>query len=319
MTVSVVIAAYCGEKFIGEQIASLLTQTLPPDEIVITDDSPDERTMAAVANWLSDPRVRYFHNEKQLGVNGNFEKALSLAGGDIIFFCDQDDVWLPEKIAEMVAALENSPDADGVFCNSTVVNSSLEPSGYSLWQMRGFTGKMQKKFASGSQAELFLKRVTCSTHNIAIRRRILDRVLPFPVLDPFFADTFLGLLLAAENKWVMLDRELTCYRVHGGNLSVPKLANIREQAELSRKARQKNALVRRVSLCEAVLERLPENIPADIRNKFAGYRKHYLVRSGYSANFFIRAAQITAEILSLRYSCYSNGWKSIAADLFLFR
>ena len=105
MTISVVIAAFCGEEFIGEQIRSLLGQSLPPDEIIITDGSPDERMMEVVAEFLPDPRIRCFRNEKQLGVNGNFEKALSLATGEIIFFCDQDDVWKSDKIAKMVAAL----------------------------------------------------------------------------------------------------------------------------------------------------------------------------------------------------------------------
>ena len=76
MKISVAIAAYKGEKFIGEQIASLLEQTLLPDEIVITDDSPDELTEKAVKKF-SDPRIRYFRNDKQLGVNRNFERAIS--------------------------------------------------------------------------------------------------------------------------------------------------------------------------------------------------------------------------------------------------
>ena len=319
MNISVIIAAYRGEKFIAEQISSLLAQTLPPDEIIITDDSPDDLTEKAVQPFLADPRVRYYHNEKQLGVNGNFEKALSLAGGEIIFFCDQDDFWKPEKIAVMVAALGNSPEADGVFCNSSAVGSSLEPLGYSLWQMRGFTESMQKKFHSGRQLEVFLKRVCCSTHNIAIRQRVRDKVLPFPYLDPFYADTLLGLILAAENRWVTVAQELTCYRVHDTNLSSPGLAGLGGQAALSRKARQKNSLSRTVELADALIERLPENIPAAVRDKFAAFRKHYFIRSGYSGNFLLRGWQILREIFSLRYRRYSNGWKSVAADLFLFR
>lgn len=319
MKISVVIAAYCGEQFIGEQISSLLKQTLPPDEIIITDDSPDEKTAAAVAEFLSDPRIRYVHNEKQLGVNGNFEKALSLAQGEIIFFCDQDDFWQAGKVAKMVNSLKNSPDADGVFCNSSVVDEILSPQGFSLWQMRGFSQAMQKKFVSGRQLDVFLKRVTCSTHNIAIRRRVLDRILPFPHLDPFYADTWLGLMLASGNKWVMVDEELTCYRVHQANLSAPKLADISEQAALSRKARQKNSLVRTSELAADLLARLPENTPADIRNKINGFAGHYQVRSNYSKHFLLRGLQIFGELLTLRYRRYSNGWKSIAADLFLFR
>ncbi|MBR7131173.1 MAG: glycosyltransferase [Lentisphaeria bacterium] len=319
MTISVVIAAFCGEEFIGEQIRSLLGQSLPPDEIIITDDSPDERMMEVVAEFLPDPRIRCFRNEKQLGVNGNFEKALSLATGEIIFFCDQDDVWKSDKIAKMVAALEKSPEADGVFCNSSAVNGQLVPLGFSLWQMRGFTGNMQKKFVSGRQLEVFLKRVTCSTHNIAIRRRVLEYALPFPPLDPFYIDTFLGMFIAAHGKWVVLDEELTFYRVHGSNLSSPRSGTPGTQCAAYRRSRSKKSFSRRVEIAGELLRRLPDDLPVGKKEKIAAFARHYAVRDGYSSSFFIRALQIAGEVMTLRYLNYSGSWKSIAADLFLFR
>ena len=317
MTISVAIAAYRGEKYIAEQIDSLLKQSLPPDEIVITDDSPDDMTEKAVRSF-ADSRIRYFRNTEQLGVNANFEKALSLTVGDIIFLCDQDDVWKADKIEKMVAALEKS-DSDGCFCNSTVVNENLEELGFSLWQMRGFSKRMQKNFVSGRQLEVFLKRVTCSTHNIAVRRKVLEKALPFPYLDPFYADTYLGILIAAAGKWSVVTEELTCYRVHSNNLSAPKLAGIVEQARLSEKARKKNSLQRTVELTDELLARLPENSSDESRRQLLAFKKHYAVRSAYSRNFFIRTRQVISEIFSCRYAFYSNGWKSIAADLFLFR
>lgn len=318
MKISVALAAYKGEKFIGEQIASLLEQTLLLDEIVITDDSPDELTEKAVKKF-SDPRIRYFRNDKQLGVNRNFERAISLCSGEIIFLCDQDDVWKKDKIEKMVNALEKDPDADGVFCNSTVVNSELKPLGFDLWQMRGFSEKMQRRFLAGKQLDVFLKRVTCSTHNIALRRRILEKALPFSELGPFYSDTWFGLLIAAVSKWVLTDKELTLYRVHGDNLSAPELAGFTAQMQLSRNARKKNSIAATAVLADELLFRLPENTPENIRGKLTGFARHYTIRNGYSRHFFIRIFQVAAEIFSCRYSCYSNGWKSIAADLFLFQ
>ncbi len=218
----------------------------------------------------------------------------------------------------MVDALERT-GADGVSCNSTVVDEKLHPQGFSLWQMRGFSAKMQKKFASGRQLDVFLKRVTCSTHNIAIRRKVLEAALPFPYLDPFYADTFLGLLIAATGKWATVAEELTDYRVHGRSLSAPELAGLAGQAALSRRARKKNSLFRTAEFAGELLRRLPENISGSVSEKLELFRKHYVVRNGYSQSFFIRSGQIFPEMLSGRYSCYSNGWKSIAADLFLFR
>ena len=260
MKISVVIAAYRGEKFIGEQLASLAGQTVVPDEIIITDDSPDKLTKEAVVPFLSDPRIRYYHNDVQLGVNRNFEKALRLAGGDIIFFCDQDDVWSPYKIEKMVAALKSAPRCLGAFCNSCVVDAELVESGISLWEMRGFSRKKREKFTNGSQIDVFLKKVFCSTHNIAIRRELLDLVLPFPEIDPFYTDTFLGILIASLGKWVIVDEELTLYRVHGNNLSSPQQTNLVKQASDARKSRQKNIHHRIVDLSYDFRRRLKGRI-----------------------------------------------------------
>lgn len=319
MKISVAVAAYCGEKFIGELLRSLLEQSTVPDEIIITDDSPDNAVGIAVKPYLAAGNIKYFHNEKTLGANRNFARALSLCRGDVIFLCDQDDVWLPEKISTMLNVLQNADDADGVFCDSTVVDSALKPLDYSLWQMREFSRSMQKKFISGRQLEVFLKRVTCSTHNIAIRRRVLDKILPFPELDPFFADTWIALCIAANGKWTLADTELTLYRTHENNLSGPELSGVFAQAQLSAKGRKKNSIRRRALIAENLLARLPENTPETVIKKITAFMIHYRKRSEYSGNFFIRSVQMLPEIFSLRYSRYANGWKSIAADLVLFR
>jgi len=110
LSCSVAIAAYKGEKYISEQLESLFTQSRLPDEIVICDDSPDKATEELVKNLMnSSPcKIYYHHNDSTLGVNDNFSKAISLCSGDIIFLCDQDDFWLPEKIKHMLDVLYNN-------------------------------------------------------------------------------------------------------------------------------------------------------------------------------------------------------------------
>lgn len=95
-TVSVVIAAYRGEKYIGGQLRSLFCQTIQPDEILIGDDSPDDLTEKAVRSILAEVpesiRIDYRRNREQRGITGNFSELAERASGDYIFFCDQDDV-----------------------------------------------------------------------------------------------------------------------------------------------------------------------------------------------------------------------------------
>ncbi len=320
MRISVVIAAYKGEKFIAEQLTSLVEQILPPDEVVICDDSPDELTENVIRQFSDRLNIRYFRNGQTLGVNGNFAKAISLADGDIIFLCDQDDFWHKDKISKMVQRLENSPGADGVFCDSAAVDEERKSLGFSLWQMRNFSRRMRDDVEKGDVLKVFLKRVTLSAHNIAFRKRALKYILPLPELAPFYPDTWIGLRIALLSDWVKVDEQLTDYRIHGNNQSAPELAGIAGQMRLSRKARSQNSLGVTVELAD-VLEKIPENfsLPLEKQIMLASFRKHYAIRSNYSANILLRSIQIFREILSMRYCRYSNGWRSIAADLFLSR
>ena len=104
MKISVVIAAYRGEKFIGAQLQSIAGQSVPVDEIIICDDSPDGLTRLEIEKFTGILPIRYVANEKTLGVTGNFNRALHLVTGDVVFLCDQDDVWYPEKTAKMLCA-----------------------------------------------------------------------------------------------------------------------------------------------------------------------------------------------------------------------
>ena len=320
MRISVVIAAYKGEKFIAEQLTSLAEQILPPDEVVICDDSPDELTENVIRQFSDKLNIRYFRNGQTLGINGNFAKAISLADGDIIFLCDQDDFWHKDKISKMVQCLENAPGADGVFCDSAAVDEERKSLGFSLWQMRNFSRRMRDDVEKGDVLKVFLKRVTLSAHNIAFRKRALKYILPLPELVPFYPDTWIGLRIALLSDWVKVDEQLTDYRIHGNNQSAPELAGIAGQMRLSRKARSKNSLGVTVELAD-VLEKIPENfsLPLEKQIMLASFRKHYALRSKYSANILLRSIQICREILSMRYWRYSNGWKSIAADLFIYR
>jgi hypothetical protein len=99
--ISIAIATYNGEKFIREQLDSIARQTLPPAEIVITDDGSTDTTLKLIDDFSSDVPfpVRIFRNASRLGYADNFLRAASLCTGDIIAFSDQDDIWLDNKLA----------------------------------------------------------------------------------------------------------------------------------------------------------------------------------------------------------------------------
>src|SRR3954454_9678676 len=98
MKVSVALASYNGARFIDEQLASLAAQTRPPDELVVCDDGSTDDTLDHVERFAATApfEVRIVRNAENLGFSGNFQRVLALVRGDIVFICDQDDIWYPD-------------------------------------------------------------------------------------------------------------------------------------------------------------------------------------------------------------------------------
>lgn len=101
--VSVVICTYNGEKYLREQLDSILAQTYPVYEVVVQDDCSTDGTVSIVESYIDKfSNLRIIRNEHNLGFNENFHRALLQAEGDLIAISDQDDVWYKEKIARQV-------------------------------------------------------------------------------------------------------------------------------------------------------------------------------------------------------------------------
>ena len=108
-TASVAMATYNGARFIGAQLDSILAQSELPDEIVITDDGSTDDTLSILAAFAARSRVpiRVHANAERLGFAPNFMKAIGLCRSELIFLCDQDDIWAEHKVARMKAAFDD--------------------------------------------------------------------------------------------------------------------------------------------------------------------------------------------------------------------
>ena len=115
-TVSVVMATYNGEKFLAEQIDSILSQSYPVHELIVQDDCSTDGTTDIVKQYMQKyPFVKLFVNERNVGYNENFRRAAMHATGDFVAFSDQDDIWFPQKLERQVAAIG---DCDICFSNT---------------------------------------------------------------------------------------------------------------------------------------------------------------------------------------------------------
>ena len=113
MKISVALTTYNGERFLREQLDSLYTQTLLPDEVIVCDDCSTDNTLKILEEYSIKYGLQYYRNDSSLGVNANFFRAISLCHGDYICICDQDDVWMSHKIATLVSAI-TSMEGDNI-------------------------------------------------------------------------------------------------------------------------------------------------------------------------------------------------------------
>lgn len=112
MKLSVAMTTYCGSAYVKQQLESLLEQTRPADEVVIIDDCSKDNTAEIVRAFLQAHSLSNWHfsvNEQNLGYKQNFKEAITRTGGDIIFLCDQDDIWHPDKLERMEGMFERYP------------------------------------------------------------------------------------------------------------------------------------------------------------------------------------------------------------------
>lgn len=131
-SISVAMATYNGAKFLREQLHSIATQTVLPDELVICDDCSTDDTVLLLEEFARSAPfpVRIVQNGENLGFANNFLKCASICRGDWTTFCDQDDIWLPHKLACMAEEIERSgDDVVLLYHAASLVNEALEPTG----------------------------------------------------------------------------------------------------------------------------------------------------------------------------------------------
>lgn len=119
-SVSIIIATYNGEKYIIEQLRSILSQTVMPDEVLIYDDHSSDSTPKIIKNFIKQNGLvnwSLVENEENLGWKKNFMRGINAAKGDVIFCCDQDDVWFDNKIETMMQVMENNSEIQVLGCS----------------------------------------------------------------------------------------------------------------------------------------------------------------------------------------------------------
>jgi glycosyltransferase involved in cell wall biosynthesis len=207
-TVSVVMAAYNGERFIRSQLESIIACLSPGDELIVVDDASEDRTLQILGEceW---PGLILLRNRPNQGVRRSFERGLRQARGEVIFLSDQDDLWVPGKRDAFIAEFEADPLCTVVISDAAIIDAEGREIAPSFMQTRGgFRGEIA--------ANLIRNRyMGCA---MAVRASMLRYGLPIPACAPMH-DGYLGLVGALTGTVRYLDMTYLLHRRHGRNAS----------------------------------------------------------------------------------------------------
>lgn len=254
--ISVALCSYNGASHLAEQLASLSRQSRAPDQLVIVDDCSADHSVAIAREFAARASfpVEVFENPVNLGYRANFERALRLCTGDVIALCDQDDVWVDDKLEQIEAALADS-GAGLVFSDAVLVDAQLRPTGRTLWEAVEFTPRLRRSARLGQLSETLVSRSVVTGATMAFSRRWLPLVLP--IEEPADHDAWIALLISMVDAVTVIDEPLILYRQHSGNQIGARKSSVRQKWERARRERF-TVLERHRRICSRALDRLKE-------------------------------------------------------------
>lgn len=206
--ISVAMAAYNGRLYIKEQIDSILCQLTAEDELCVCVDPCEDGTMELVQELAgADSRIKVATGPGK-GTIANFERAISMCKGDIIFLADQDDVWSKDKVSHVTKCMADTASVL-VLHDVVVMDGKLEQViKESFFELKGSRPGILRNIIKNS----FMGSA------MAFKRELVPYILPFPKGIPMH-DQWIGLVAEKKGKVTFIDDKLMSYRRHGDNVS----------------------------------------------------------------------------------------------------
>ena len=314
MRISIALCTWNGGAHLADQLESIASQTRLPAELIVCDDASTDESPAIVERFASRSPfpARLHRNQARMGSTKNFEQAIALCSGEIIFLCDQDDVWHREKIEVMSRAFENDENLACVFSNARLIE------GDTLWDHIGFFSRERQLVRSGRAFDVLTEHNVVTGATMAFRSRWRDTITPFPEVSGMLHDQWIATVLSAVATVSCIDAPLIDYRQHAGQQVGAGAAagGVRRwvgaargtgAAEYAQHAIQLEAVLHHLEAIDAPRERI-----AELRGRI----DHLRTRASLPSRRLERIWTVLRELANLRYHRYSNHFWSAAKDLF---
>jgi glycosyltransferase involved in cell wall biosynthesis len=323
-TISVALCTFNGERFIAEQVGSILSQTHLPQEIVVSDDGSTDGTVLLVEAALgafnaSHPRtpvqLTVLRNANALGVVRNFEQAISATKSELVVLCDQDDRWGPERIEVALAEFETRPNLLLLFGDARLIDDRGDPLRYSLFDALAITPRERTDIRAGNGLAALLARNIATGATTMFRRKLLRAALPFP--REWIHDEWLAAIGASTGQIDFVDAALIDYRQHGANvIGAQKLSFAAKVGKLREPRESRNQLL--VDRASVLVDRLSSLAPA-VRSSdlviATAKLSHERSRQALPRGRLARVRPVLRELRSGGYRRYGRGLQDVFRDL----
>jgi glycosyltransferase involved in cell wall biosynthesis len=270
--VSIVLCTYNGEKYLRQQLDTLITQTYQNVEIIAVDDCSADSTYDILQQYAAlYPQFLVYKNARNVGFAKNFEIAFGYSKGKFIAFCDQDDLWHPEKIELQVKAIGNNQliyhdsefiDEDGQrfsYYNSDVVNEEGSHYNYKMSDVYNFY--------KGNDPEVFLLENCVSGHAIMAQRDLLKQALPFD--KELYHDWWLSYVAVNIGTIDFIPKCLVKYRRHAESSTIKD----RKDATKGQKLRQD---IKWIAHCVKFKANKNPEFVKRLYSLYSGYTSHFV-------------------------------------------
>ena len=318
MTVSIAMCTYNGARYLQEQLDSIAAQTRLPDEMVVCDDGSQDKTISILQNFAAHTPfpVRIIVNPINLGSTQNFAQAITQCSGQIIALSDQDDVWCASKLQTLCTAFEEHPEVGLIFTDAEIVDEHLASLKTRLWPYAKFTPEKQQQLRQGQAFDLFLAYNHVTGATMAFRAMLKEVVLPIPHNIGLIHDGWIALMGAALVRVMALEMPLILYRQHTSQQMGTRPGQrpkILPQAHYQAHLHQLKVIAARLNAYK-IEHGEAQTFAQQARIK--RQMQHLQQRAAMPRSRWRRFWPVLHEVMSGGYHRFSNGWPSVARDLF---
>lgn len=299
---------------------SILAQSSPADQIVISDDGSTDATLDVVRAEFATagraaPQLVMLENPAPLGVTRNFEQAVLACTGDVVVLSDQDDVWRPDRLARAVKEFAGRPSLLLLFGDARLVDGAGGPLGHTLFEAIEFTASEQREVRRGRALDVLLRRNVVTGATVAFRRTLLDIAKPFP--EAWVHDEWLAMIAAITGLVDFVAEPLVDYRQHGSNEigAAPPTMAVRMGRLHEPRLERNRRLLARAEVLEERVGRFGEAVPGAVAGLVRGKVEHERFRGRLPRARLLRLVPILQAAASGSYRRFGRARYDVLRDL----